>query len=85
MACGYTEYVLLRNINSLHRFNESKERDVMIYQIDLSKIVVDPPSEDSRKRTPEAVERWKKADEELKKLCEELGIEVPVLTCRGGW
>lgn len=57
----------------------------MIYRIDLSKIVIDLPSEDSRKRTLEAVERWKKADEDLKKLCEELGIEVPVLTCRGGW
>lgn len=36
--------------------------------------------EDNRQRTLDAVERWKKADAELERVCNELGIEKLEMT-----
>lgn len=35
----------------------------------------------ARERTLEALETWRKADEDLRKICKERGIPVPVLVC----
>lgn len=36
---------------------------------------------ESRQKSLEAIQRWKEADEALEKLCKELGIEKPIITC----
>lgn len=53
---------------------------MLMPKIDLSKIKVEPGS---RERTLEAMERYRKADAELERLCKERGIPVPKLVCSG--
>lgn len=36
---------------------------------------------DNREKTLEVIRKWKEADEELTKLCIELGIEKPEMIC----
>lgn len=39
------------------------------------------PEPGARERTLKAIEDWKRADEELRRICAEKGIPVPVLVC----
>lgn len=39
------------------------------------------PQPGARERSLKAVEQWKRADEELRRVCQERGIPVPVLVC----
>ncbi|MCY1300585.1 hypothetical protein D9M68_19740 [compost metagenome] len=36
---------------------------------------------DSRQRTLDAIEQWRRADADIERICKEKGIPVPVLTC----
>jgi len=40
-----------------------------------------PPSEDNRKKSLDAVQKFKDAQKELERVCEEQGIPVPVMVC----
>lgn len=37
--------------------------------------------EGNREKTLECIRKWKEADEDLTKLCDELGIEKPEMIC----
>lgn len=39
------------------------------------------PSQENRQKTLDAVEQYKRADEELKRVCKEKGITVPEMVC----
>lgn len=54
----------------------------MIRPIRLSDLTLPVPSEGARQRTLEAVERFRKADEEIKKLCKKHGFTIPEVVCR---
>lgn len=45
------------------------------------KLVRPEPKPDARERTLVRVEQFKQAQKKLEKVCEEKGMEVPVMTC----
>jgi hypothetical protein len=47
----------------------------------LSRSTLEELDPRSREKTLEAIRKWKEADAELKRICEELGIEVPIMVC----
>jgi hypothetical protein len=47
----------------------------------LSRSQLDELAPGSRARTLEAIRKWKEADAELKRICKELGIDVPEMEC----
>lgn len=50
------------------------------FKIDLSQLPQRDPQE-ARKESQEMIQRWREADQRIKQICEEKGIEVPVFIC----
>jgi hypothetical protein len=52
----------------------------MVPRINLKALAI-KETPGSRQRTLDAIAKWRQADEDIKRICKEKGLTVPVMTC----